>query len=55
MLVVTLSAPAGPGGVSVQFSATADGTALAGEDYETLDSGAGIAAGETTMSVGIFR
>jgi predicted extracellular nuclease len=52
MLVVTLSAPAGPRGVSFNF-ATADGTAIAGEDYLELDSGVGIAPGETSVSLNI--
>ncbi len=48
--VVSLSAPAGAGGVSFDY-ATADGTAVAGEDYVAKASSATIAEGASSVTV----
>ena len=47
-----LSAPAGAGGVTIQYT-TADGTATAGSDYVANTGTATIAAGATSTTVGI--
>ncbi|NLA68765.1 MAG: nuclease, partial [Gammaproteobacteria bacterium] len=49
---VTLSAPAGPGGVAFDY-ATADGTATAGEDYVAKAGSSSIAAGETSTTLSV--
>jgi hypothetical protein len=53
LLQVSLNAPAGPGGVTFT-AATANGTALAGQDYTaTTYAGLTMAAGDTTFNVAI--
>ncbi|MEZ0470863.1 pre-peptidase C-terminal domain-containing protein [Luteimonas salinilitoris] len=47
---IALNQPAGPGGVSVDY-ATADGSAVAGEDYITESGTATIDEGETSVTI----
>ncbi|TKT68799.1 IPT/TIG domain-containing protein, partial [Aquamicrobium sp. LC103] len=47
VFTITLSAPAGPGGVTFTLT-TADGTAIAGDDYHSFDSSTTISEGVDT-------